>query len=60
VQYAPGFFRHPKVAIDASRTRNEQFLLTGSQRFTLMKTGSESLAERADIVELETLSWAEI
>src|ERR1700731_3441393 len=60
VQYAPGLFRHLKVAVDAHRTRNGQFLLTGSQKFTLMKGVSESLAGRADIVELETLSFAEI
>jgi predicted AAA+ superfamily ATPase len=60
VQYAPGIFRHLKVAVDAHRTRNGQFLLTGSQKFTLMKNVSESLAGRADIVELETLSFAEI
>ncbi len=46
--------------MDAHRTRNGQFLLTGSQKFTLMKNVSESLAGRADIVELETLSFAEI
>jgi uncharacterized protein len=40
--------------------RNGQFLLTGSQKFTLMKSVSESLAGRADIVELETLSLTEI
>jgi len=60
VQYAPGLFRHLKVSVDARRTRNGQFLLTGSQKFTLMKSVSESLAGRADIMELETLSWAEI
>jgi uncharacterized protein len=60
VQYAAGLFRHLKVAVDASRARNGQFLLTGSQKFTLMKNVSESLAGRADIVELETLSLAEI
>ena len=60
VQYAPGLFRYLKVAVDAQRTRNRQFLLTGSQKFTLMKNVSESLAGRADIVELETLSFAEI
>jgi uncharacterized protein len=59
-QYAPRLFRHLKVAVDANRTRNGQFLLTGSQKFTLMKNVSESLAGRADIVELETLSFAEI
>jgi predicted AAA+ superfamily ATPase len=60
VQYAPGLFRHLKVEVDAHRTRNGQFLLTGSQKFTLMKNVSESLAGRADIVELETLSFSEI
>lgn len=60
VQYAPGLFRHLKVAVDADRTRNGHFLLTGSQKFTLMKGVSESLAGRADVIELATLSWAEI
>lgn len=60
VQYAPGLFRYLKVAVDASRERNGQFLLTGSQKFTLIKSVSESLAGRADVAELETLSLAEI
>src|SRR6202051_4732597 len=60
VQYAPGLFRYLKVPVDASRKRNGQFLITGSQKFTLMKSVSESLAGRADIAELETLSLAEI
>jgi hypothetical protein len=60
VQYAPSLFRHLKVAVDADRMTNGQFLLTGSQKFTLMKNVSESLAGRADIVELETLSLKEI
>ncbi|HET9184187.1 MAG TPA: ATP-binding protein [Candidatus Angelobacter sp.] len=60
VQYAPGLFRYIKIAVDANRHENGQFLLTGSQKFTLMKSVSESLAGRADIVELETLSLAEI
>src|SRR5271170_777777 len=60
VQYAPGLFRHLKAEVDAHRARYGQFLLTGSQKFTLMKNVSESLAGRADIVELETLSFAEI
>src|SRR5207244_8200712 len=29
VQYAPGLFRHLKAAVDARRSRNGQFLLTG-------------------------------
>jgi len=60
VQYAPGLFRHLKVQVDSARARFGQFLLTGSQKFTLMKDASESLAGRVDIVELETLSLAEI
>jgi predicted AAA+ superfamily ATPase len=60
VQYAPGLFRHLKAAVDAQRGRRGQYLLTGSQKFTLMKGVSESLAGRADIVDLETLSLREI
>lgn len=60
VQYAPALFRHLKAAVDAARARNGQFLLTGSQRFALMAGVAESLAGRADIIELETLDFAEI
>jgi predicted AAA+ superfamily ATPase len=60
VQYAPTLLRHLKVAVDAARDRNGRFLLTGSQKFSLMAGVSESLAGRADVVELETLSYAEI
>jgi len=60
VLYAPELFRHLKVVVDANRGRNGQFLLTGSQKFTLMKNISESLAGTADIAELDTLSYAEI
>lgn len=60
VQYAPGLFRHLKAAVDADRDANGRFLLTGSQKFTLMAKVSESLAGRADVMELENLSLAEI
>ena len=60
VQYAPGLFRHLKVHVDTHRDRYGQYLLTGSQKFTLMKGVAESLAGRSDILELETLSLAEI
>jgi uncharacterized protein len=60
VQYAPGLFRYLKAAVDAERDRNGRFFLTGSQKFTLMKGISESLAGRAVIVEMDTLSSAEI
>jgi hypothetical protein len=60
VQYAPALFRHLKSAVDRHRSRNGQYLLTGSQKFTLMAGVAESLAGRADILELETLSLLEI
>ncbi len=60
VQYAPGLFRQLKVAIDRDRDRVGQFILTGSQKLPLMRSASESLAGRADVLELEGLSWSEI
>lgn len=60
VQYAPGLFRHIKARVDADRHRMGRFLLTGSQKFTLMKGISESLAGRAAILELETLGSSEL
>jgi uncharacterized protein len=60
VQYAPQLFRHLKVVIDADRHRTGQYLLTGSQKFTLMKEVADSLAGRAAILNLETLSLAEL
>lgn len=60
VQYAPALFRHLKVEVDKHRERMGQFLLTGSQKFTLMRGVSESLAGRADIMDLEPLSLSEI
>lgn len=60
VSYAPALFRHLKTAVDADRAARGRFLLTGSQRFVLMKGVSESLAGRAEILELDTLSLAEI
>ncbi|MYA15278.1 MAG: ATP-binding protein [Gammaproteobacteria bacterium] len=58
VQYAPGLFRHLKTVVDADR-RNGAFLLTGSQPLRLMRSVSDSLAGRADILELEPLTFAE-
>lgn len=59
VQYAPGLFRHLKVAVDRHRNRAGAFLLTGSQPMELMKSVSDSLAGRAAIIELEPLTFAE-
>lgn len=60
VQYAPGLFRHLKADIDAHRKEKGRFVLTGSQKFLLMKGVSDSLAGRVAVLELEPLSWAEI
>ena len=59
VQYAPGLFRHLKFAIDADR-KPGQFILSGSQRFGLMQSVSDSLAGRVQIVEIEGLTQIEI
>ncbi len=60
VHYAPGLFRHLKVEIDRNRHAMGSWILTGSQKFTLMKNVADSLAGRAAIVELEGLSSQEI
>ncbi len=59
VQYAPGLFRHLKVAVDRDRSSCGRFILTGSQPLRLMASGADALAGRVDIVELEPLSFAE-
>ncbi len=60
VQYAPKLFRNLKVAIDENRHLMGQFILTGSQKFTLMKEVSDSLAGRAAILNMENLSSFEL
>jgi predicted AAA+ superfamily ATPase len=60
VQYAPELFRHLKTVVDQKRELSGQFILTGSQKFALMKGVSESLAGRVAILELETLSAKEV
>jgi len=60
VQYAPKLFRNLKTAIDRDRHHMGAYLLTGSQKFTLMKEVSESLAGRLVWLELENLTVHEI
>ncbi len=59
VQYAPSLFRAMKVWVDTHRGKSGQFILTGSQSFTLMAALSESLAGRAAIFTLLSLSFEE-
>ncbi len=60
VQYAPKLFRHLKSKIDSNRHQMGQVILTGSQKFTLMKEVSDSLAGRAAVVNLENVSSQEL
>jgi hypothetical protein len=60
VQYAPQLFRFLKVEIDRNRHKYGQYLLTGSQKFVLMKEVADSMAGRAAILQLEPLSLVEL
>jgi predicted AAA+ superfamily ATPase len=60
VQYAPGLFREIKPRVDQHRSEYGRYILTGSQRFELMAGISESLAGRIRVLELGTLSAAEL
>ncbi|MEK7577689.1 MAG: ATP-binding protein [Patescibacteria group bacterium] len=58
IQYAPILLPYIKERIDSDRTPG-QWLLTGSQNFTLMQGVTESLAGRAAILTLLPLSLSE-
>lgn len=58
VQYVPDLFRAIKLKIDADR-KPGMYWLTGSQRFSMMKGVSESLAGRIGIIDMYTLSQQE-
>lgn len=60
IQYAPSLFRHLKAKIDRDRSQKGQYLLTGSQKFSLMKGIQESLAGRVALVELLPVSIQEL
>lgn len=60
VQYAPELFRHLKSTIDRNRDARGQYILTGSQKFSLMKAVSDSLAGRVGLMELEGLTSDEL
>jgi predicted AAA+ superfamily ATPase len=60
IQYAPSLFRELKIRVDEERNEKGKWILTGSQQFPLMKEISESLAGRARIINLNTLSAKEL
>lgn len=59
IQYVPQLFHGLKIAIDKNR-KNGQYVLTGSQNFSLMQGVSESLAGRCAILQLYPLSYFEV
>ena len=59
VQYVPNLFRYLKIEIDKNR-RSGMYYLTGSQQFSLMEKGSETLSGRIGIVQLYPISAREI
>ncbi len=59
IQYAPELFRAIKMKVDEDR-RAGMYWLTGSQRFSMMKGVSESLAGRIGVIDLYTLSQREL
>lgn len=59
IQYATELLPYIKMAVDKSQ-RNNDFWLTGSQSFVMMKNVSETLAGRVGIIKLLGLSTSEI
>lgn len=59
VQYAPNLFSYIKIYVDKHKSEKGLFLLTGSQKFNLMKGVQETLAGRVAILDLLGLSNAE-
>lgn len=60
VQYAPQLFGYIKLYVDKHKGENGLFLLTGSQKFSLMQGIRESLAGRVAVLDLLGFSENEI
>jgi predicted AAA+ superfamily ATPase len=60
IQYVPQLLPHLKMHVDKNRGKHGQFLLTGSQAFSLMDGVSESLAGRVAVLELLPLTYREL
>lgn len=58
IQYAPQILPYVKMRVDNSPARG-QFLITGSQHFTLMKNVAESLAGRVALLQLLPMAITE-
>jgi len=60
IQYSPELFRYLKIEIDQKRDKFGAYILTGSQKFSLMKGVTESLSGRISILECHSLSIREL
>jgi len=59
IQYVPQLFSYLKLRIDKNREKSGQWIMTGSQQFSVMKNVSDSLAGRVAILELLPMHWLE-
>ena len=59
IQYAPEMLHTVKIDIDEHRELKGRYVITGSQAFPLMRGVSESLAGRAAVLSLQSMSLAE-
>ncbi len=60
IQYVPSLLSNIKLLVDKDRRKYGQYVITGSQVFSLMQGVSESLAGRVMIFQLFPMSWQEI
>ena len=59
IQYAPDMLHAVKIDVDEHRGEKGRYVITGSQAFPLMRGVSESLAGRAAVLSLQSMSLAE-
>ena len=59
IQYAPEMLHAVKIDVDEHRGEKGRYVMTGSQAFPLMRGVSESLAGRAAVLSLQSMSLAE-
>ena len=59
IQYAPELLHYVKMDIDEHRQDYGRYIITGSQHFPLMQGATESLAGRAAILSLYSMSHRE-
>lgn len=60
IQYAPDLMSYIQVMVDEKRDKKAQFILTGSQQFSMMQNISQSLAGRTSIINLLPCSLNEL